>query len=141
MSEKLSERLGETIETVRLKLILKYIHPNNEPDYHIHLKSRFRKNGKRIGLIGTYAGLHDNNNIMVGYNIDTRRKMGYATEALGAITAKLLSEGVIPNLEILTDNIASIKTAEKAGYQQVGAGRKDDTFIFAPNFEDHTKEM
>lgn len=48
------------------------------------------------------------------------RKKGYAASNLAMATEALLQEGCIPEYRCYFDNIASAKSAEKAGYYQAG---------------------
>ena len=60
------------------------------------------------------------------------RGKGYASEALGAVARWALAEGVVQRawLTANTDNLASVRVAEKAGFRREGtlrrAGLEDD---------------
>jgi RimJ/RimL family protein N-acetyltransferase len=62
----------------------------------------------------------------IGYGIrTTRRGRGYASEAAGAVGRWALTDGGMRRVQLHArlDNIASVRAAEKAGYQREGTVR------------------
>lgn len=63
----------------------------------------------------------------IGYGVRAdERDKGYASEALGAIARWALAEGGVQRawLPANTDNVASVRVAEKAGFRQEGTLRR-----------------
>jgi len=131
MSEKLSDKLGRVISTERLYLRHSGSEPNQEPGYDIHVKS----SGEHVGRIETYRLSSSTSDIMVRYSIDElHRGKCYAPEALAAMTAIFLVEGVSPMLDIDSCNISSTKAAIKAGYKHSG-NIYGNLQLYKPNVE------
>jgi RimJ/RimL family protein N-acetyltransferase len=99
----------------------------------VHLIMVDRDSGRLVGSIGVFHADWDVRSAEIGYGVrsDARRK-GYATEALVAVARWALTEGGIQRawLTANTDNVASVRVAEKAGFRREGtlrrAGKEDD---------------
>lgn len=99
----------------------------------VHLMMLDRADGKIVGSIGLFHADWEVRSVEIGYGVrgDERGK-GYASEALGAIARWALTEGGVQRawLTANTDNIASARVAEKAGFRREGtlrrAGLEDD---------------
>ena len=68
-----------------------------------------------------------NNSAQFGYVLNTRyRNKGIASYILSEMTALFLSHELFNRIELTIhpDNLASIRTAEKAGYEREGISRK-----------------
>ncbi len=92
-----------------------------------------RDSGRIVGAIGLFHSDWEVRSAEIGYGVrsDARGK-GYATEALVAVARWALTEGGIQRawLTANTDNVASVRVAEKAGFRREGtlrrAGKEDD---------------
>jgi RimJ/RimL family protein N-acetyltransferase len=99
----------------------------------VHLMMLDRAAGKIVGSIGLFHADWEVRSVEIGYGVrgDERGK-GYASEALGAVARWALTEGGIQRawLTASTDNAASVRVAEKAGFRREGtlrrAGLEDD---------------
>ena len=99
----------------------------------VHLMMLDRAAGQIIGSIGLFHADWEVRSAEFGYGVrgDERGK-GYASEALGAVARWALTEGGIQRawLTANTDNTASVRVAEKAGFRREGtlrrAGLDDD---------------
>jgi RimJ/RimL family protein N-acetyltransferase len=99
----------------------------------VHLMMLDRAAGRIVGSIGLFHADWEVGSAEIGYGVrgDERGK-GYASEALGALARWALTEGGIQRawLTANTDNLASIRVAEKAGFRREGtlrrAGLDDD---------------
>jgi RimJ/RimL family protein N-acetyltransferase len=99
----------------------------------LHLMMLDRAAGQIVGSIGLFHADWEVRSAEIGYGVraDERGK-GYATEALGAVARWALTEGGVQRawLTANTDNAASVRVAEKAGFQREGtlrrAGLEDD---------------
>lgn len=99
----------------------------------VHLMMLDRAAGKIVGSIGLFHADWEVRSVEIGYGVrgDERGK-GYASEALGAIARWALTEGGVQRawLTANTDNTASARVAEKAGFRREGtlrrAGLEDD---------------
>jgi RimJ/RimL family protein N-acetyltransferase len=99
----------------------------------IHLMMLDRAADRIVGSIGLFHIDWQVRSAEIGYGVhrDERGK-GYASEALGAVARWALTEGGIQRawLTANTDNVASIRVAEKAGFRREGtlrrAGLEDD---------------
>jgi len=102
-------------------------------DSALHLMMLDRARGRIVGSIGLFHADWQVGSAEIGYGVrrDARRQ-GYATEALVAVARWVLTEGGIQRawLTANTDNLASIRVAEKAGFRREGtlrrAGIEDD---------------
>ena len=105
--------------------------PNGSPakdsagrDSAVHVMMFDRASGRIVGSIGVFHADWEVRSAEIGYGVrPTERGKGYATEALAAVAAWLLTSGGIQRawLTANTDNIASIKVAEKPAF--AGKGR------------------
>jgi RimJ/RimL family protein N-acetyltransferase len=102
-------------------------------DSAVHMMMLDRASGRIVGSIGVFHADWEVRSAEIGYGVrSTERGKGYATEALAAVAAWLLTSAGIQRawLTANTDNIASIRVAEKAGFRREGtmrrAAREDD---------------
>ena len=99
----------------------------------LHLMMLDPASGRIVGSIGLFHADWQVGSAEIGYGVrrDARGR-GYATEALVAVARWVLTEGGIQRawLTANTDNLASIRVAEKAGFHREGtlrrAGLEDD---------------
>lgn len=99
----------------------------------LHLMMLDRAAGRIVGSIGLFHADWEVRSTEIGYGVrgDERGK-GYATEALAATARWVLAEAGIQRawLTANTDNVASVRVAEKAGFHREGtirrAGLEDD---------------
>jgi RimJ/RimL family protein N-acetyltransferase len=99
----------------------------------VHLMMLDRAAGKIVGSISFFHADWEIRSAEIGYGVrgDERGK-GYASEALGAAARWVLTEGGVQRawLAANTDNVASLRVAEKAGFRLEGtlrrAGLEDD---------------
>jgi RimJ/RimL family protein N-acetyltransferase len=102
-------------------------------DTALHLMMLDQASGRIVGSIGLFHADWQVGSTEIGYGVrrDARGR-GYATEALVAVARWVLTEGGIQRawLTANTDNLASIRVAEKAGFHREGtlrrAGIEDD---------------
>lgn len=99
----------------------------------LHLIMVDRKGGTMVGSIGVFHPDWEVRSAEIGYGVSSdERGKGYATEALAAVARWLLTDAGIQRawLTANTDNVASIRVAEKAGFHREGtlrrAGKEDD---------------
>jgi len=102
-------------------------------DSAVHLMMLHRASGRIVGSIGVFHADWEVGSAEIGYGVRSdARGQGYATEALAAVARWALTEGGIQRawLTANTDNLASIRVAEKAGFRREGtlrrAGIEDD---------------
>jgi RimJ/RimL family protein N-acetyltransferase len=102
-------------------------------DSALHLMMLDRASGRIVGSIGMFHIDWQVGSAEIGYGVRSdARNQGYATEALAAVARWALTEGGLQRafLTANTDNLASIRVAEKAGFHREGtlrrAGREDD---------------
>jgi RimJ/RimL family protein N-acetyltransferase len=102
-------------------------------DSALHLMMLDRASGRIVGSIGLFHIDWQVGSAEIGYGVRSdARNQGYATEALAAVARWALTEGGIQRafLTANTDNLASIRVAEKAGFRREGtmrrAGIEDD---------------
>jgi RimJ/RimL family protein N-acetyltransferase len=99
----------------------------------LHLMMLDRAAGGIVGSIGLFHADWEVRSAEIGYGVrGGERGQGYASEALGAVARWALTEGGIQRawLTANTDNVASVRVAEKAGFRREGtlrrAGLEDD---------------
>jgi len=99
----------------------------------VHLMMLDRASGQIVGSIGLVHADWEVRSAEIGYGVrGAERGKGYASEALGAVARWALAEGGVQRawLTANTDNVASIRVAEKAGFRREGtlrrAGLEDD---------------
>lgn len=109
------------------------IHELRREGTGVHLMMLDRAAGQIVGSIGVFHADWEVRSAEIGYGVGPgERGKGYATEALGAVARWVLTEGGIQRawLTANTDNIASVRVAEKAGFRREGtlrrAGLEDD---------------
>ena len=93
----------------------------------LHLMMLDRTAGQVVGSIGLFHADWEVRSAEIGYGVraDERGK-GYASEALGAVARWALTEGGLQRawLTANTDNAASVRVAEKAGFRREGTLRR-----------------
>ncbi len=99
----------------------------------VHLMMLDRAAGRLVGSIGLFHADWEVRSAEIGYGVrGDERGNGYASEALGAVAGWALTDGGVQRawLTANTDNVASIRVAEKAGFRREGtlrrAGLEDD---------------
>jgi RimJ/RimL family protein N-acetyltransferase len=92
-----------------------------------HVMMLDRATMRIVGSIGLFHADWEVRSAEIGYGVrrDERGK-GYASEALGAVARWALTEGGIQRawLTANTDNVASVRVAEKAGFRREGTLRR-----------------
>jgi len=109
------------------------VHQMRHEGTGVHLMMLDRAAGKIVGSIGLFHADWEVRSAEIGYGVraDERGK-GYASEALDAVARWVLTEGGMQRawLTAITENLASIRVAEKAGFRREGtlrrAGLEDD---------------
>jgi RimJ/RimL family protein N-acetyltransferase len=99
----------------------------------LHLMLLDTATGQIVGSIGLFHADWQVRSAEIGYGVrGDRRGQGFATEALEAVTRWALTDGGFQRawLTANTDNLASVRVAEKAGFHREGtlrrAGLEDD---------------
>ncbi len=99
----------------------------------VHLMMLDRASGTIVGSIGLFHADWEVRSVEIGYGVGAgMRGQGYATEALTAVARWVLTAGGVQRawLTANTDNVASVRVAEKAGFRREGtlrrAGLEDD---------------
>jgi RimJ/RimL family protein N-acetyltransferase len=93
----------------------------------VHLMMLDRAGNRIVGSIGLFHADWEVRSAEIGYGVSgAERGKGYATEALVAVSQWALSMGGIQRawLTANTDNVASIRVAEKAGFTREGTLRR-----------------
>ena len=102
-------------------------------DTTVHMMMLDRASGRIVGSIGVFHADWEVRSAEIGNGVraDERGK-GYATEALAGVARWLLTDGGMQRawLTANTDNVASVRVAEKAGFHREGTlrrtGKEDD---------------
>jgi RimJ/RimL family protein N-acetyltransferase len=92
----------------------------------VHLAIVERTTGKIVGSIGLRDTDWEAGRTEIGYGMHTgQRGRGYATEAARAVGRWALTDGGMRRVQLHSrvDNVASLRVAEKAGYQREGTLR------------------
>lgn len=93
----------------------------------VHLMMLDRAGGRIVGSLGLFHADWEVGSVEIGYGVraDERGK-GYAPEALAAAARWALTEGGVQRawLTANTDNVASVRVAEKAGFHREGTLRR-----------------
>lgn len=92
-----------------------------------HLMMVSRETGKLVGSIGLFHLDWEVGSGEIGYGVRSdQRGSGYATEALAAVSAWALKTGGLQRVWLTanTDNLASVRVAEKAGFHREGTLRR-----------------
>ena len=93
----------------------------------LHLMMLDHAAGRIVGSIGLFHADWEVRSAEIGYGVraDERGK-GYASEALAAVARWALTEGGLQRawLTANTDNVASVRVAEKAGFRREGTLRR-----------------
>lgn len=99
----------------------------------VHLMMYDCASGRIVGSVGMFHADWEVRSVEIGYGVrGDERGRGYATEALVAVARWALTEGGFQRawLTAATDNGASVRVAEKAGWRREGtlrrAGLEDD---------------
>ncbi len=93
----------------------------------LHLMMLDRANAQIVGSIGLFHADWAVRSVEIGYGVrGNERGKGYATEALAAVARWVLAEGGVQRawLTANTDNVASVRAAEKAGFHREGTLRR-----------------
>jgi RimJ/RimL family protein N-acetyltransferase len=108
-------------------------HRSRREGTDLHLMMLDRAAAAIVGSIGLFHADWEVRSAEIGYGVRSgERGKGYASEALRAVAGWALTEGGIQRawLTANTDNLASIRVAEKAGFRREGtlrrAGLEDD---------------
>ena len=103
------------------------VHAPRRSGTGVHLMMLDRSGGRIVGSISLFHADWEVRSAEIGYGVrgDERNK-GYATEALVALSRWALSAGGIQRawLTANTDNLASVRVAEKAGFSREGTLRR-----------------
>jgi RimJ/RimL family protein N-acetyltransferase len=109
------------------------VHQERREGTGVHVMMLDRTAGEIVGSIGLFHTDWDVGAAEIGYGVRSdERGKGYATEALVGVSHWALTEGGIQRawLTANTDNVASLRVAEKAGFRREGtlrrAGLEDD---------------
>jgi RimJ/RimL family protein N-acetyltransferase len=99
----------------------------------LHFMMLDSERNKIVGSIGVFHPDWEVRSTEIGYGVRSdERGQGFASEALAAVTRWVLTDGGIQRawLTANTDNLASVRVAEKAGFHREGtlrrAGLEDD---------------
>lgn len=101
--------------------------PQTRENGVVHLMMLDRETGLLVGSIGMFHVDWDARSTEIGYGVrPDRRRRGYASEALAGVARWALTEGGMQRVWLTanTDNIASLRTAEKAGFTHEGTMRR-----------------
>jgi RimJ/RimL family protein N-acetyltransferase len=93
----------------------------------IHFGMVSRETGSFVGAIGLFHTDMEVGSSEIGYGVRSdQRGNGYATEALAAVSAWALKAGGLQRVWLTanTDNFASVRVAEKAGFHREGTMRR-----------------
>jgi RimJ/RimL family protein N-acetyltransferase len=93
----------------------------------VHLMMLDRTGNRIVGSIGLFHADWEVRSVEIGYGVSaTERGKGYATEALVAVSRWALTTGGMQRawLTANTDNVPSVRVAEKAGLTREGTLRR-----------------
>lgn len=93
----------------------------------MHLMMQENASAGPVGAISLFEADWEARSVEIGYGVSSdHRSMGYATEALTALTRWVLTEGGMQRVHLTanTDNTASVRVAQKAGFQREGTLRR-----------------
>jgi RimJ/RimL family protein N-acetyltransferase len=93
----------------------------------LHLMMLDSAAGQIVGSIGLFHADWEVRSVEIGYGVHSKKRgQGYASEALGAVARWTLTEAGIQRawLTANTDNLASVRVAEKAGFRREGTMRR-----------------
>jgi RimJ/RimL family protein N-acetyltransferase len=93
----------------------------------LHLMMLDRADGQIVGSISLFHADWEVRSAELGYGVRAdKRGKGYASEALGAVARWALTEGALQRawLTANTDNVASVRVAEKSGFRREGTLRR-----------------
>jgi RimJ/RimL family protein N-acetyltransferase len=109
------------------------LHRSRREGTGVHVMMLHRAAGQIVGSIGLFHADWEVRSAEIGYGVrGDKRGQGYASEALAALSRWALTEGGLQRawLTANTDNVASVRVAEKAGFRREGtlrrAGLEDD---------------
>jgi RimJ/RimL family protein N-acetyltransferase len=103
------------------------VHRMRENGVGVHLMMLDRASGAIFGGISLFHADWEVRSAEIGYGVRAdQRGKGYATEALVALARWALTEGGIQRVWLTanTDNLASVRVAEKAGFVREGTMRR-----------------
>ena len=93
----------------------------------VHLMMAERSSGELVGSISLFKTDWEARSSEVGYGVrPDRRGRGYASEAAAAVARWALAEGGMQRIQLtaVTENLPSLRVAEKAGFQREGTLRR-----------------
>lgn len=103
------------------------VHRSRQAGTGVHIMMLDRAADRIVGSIGLFHADWEVRSAEIGYGVrgDERGK-GYASEALAAVARWALTAGGIQRawLTANTDNVASVRVAEKAGFHREGTLRR-----------------
>jgi RimJ/RimL family protein N-acetyltransferase len=103
------------------------VHVLRRDGFGVHFMLLDRARAKIVGAIGLFHADWEVRSTEIGYGVRAdERGRGYATEALVAVSRWALSAGGMQRawLTANTDNIASVRVAQKAGFRYEGTLRR-----------------
>ncbi|HUN30692.1 MAG TPA: GNAT family N-acetyltransferase [Trebonia sp.] len=103
------------------------VHAPRRAGVGVHLMMLDREADRIVGSISLFHTDWEVRSAEIGYGVrGEERGKGYATEALAAVSRWALSAGGIQRawLTANTDNLASVRVAEKAGFTREGTLRR-----------------
>lgn len=103
------------------------VHQARRSGSGVHLMMLDRARAKIVGAISLFHAAWEARSAEIGYGVrSAERGQGYATEALIAVSRWALTTGGIQRawLTANTDNVASVRVAEKAGLRREGTLRR-----------------
>jgi RimJ/RimL family protein N-acetyltransferase len=103
------------------------VHRHRREGGGVHLMMLERSSGELIGSISLFRTDWEARSSEVGYGVrPDQRGRGYASEAVAALARWALSRGGMQRIQLcaVTDNLPSLRVAEKAGFQREGTLRR-----------------
>jgi RimJ/RimL family protein N-acetyltransferase len=103
------------------------VHRHRREGGGVHLMMLDRASGELVGSISLFKTDWEARISEVGYGVrPDRRGRGYASEAVAAVARWALAEGGMQRIQltVVTDNLPSLRVAEKAGFQREGTLRR-----------------
>jgi len=107
--------------------LIKMIHWGYDNHYFIRWGIEETKSHKLIGIFSMHHIDIRNNNAQFGYVLNANyRGRGIASHILDEMSKKFLTQELFNRIELTIhpENLASIRTAEKAGYEREGISKK-----------------
>jgi len=103
------------------------VHRHRRDGSGIHLMMLERSSGELVGSISLFRTDWEACSSEVGYGVrPDLRGRGYASEAVAAVARWALAEGGMQRIQLcaVTENLPSLRVAEKAGFQREGTLRR-----------------